>query len=100
VRGHLEARGRRVWRAKVYLGRGDDGTKRYVTRTIRGTKREAEEALAELVVGSPRARRRLDDTERVFTLGRRVGRASSSGAWRPPQWTRSIQADLIMISLS
>jgi integrase len=50
VRGHLQARGRRVWRAKVYLGRGDDGTKRYVTRTIRGTKREAEEALAELVV--------------------------------------------------
>lgn len=50
LRGHLEPRGKNVWRAKVYLGRGDNGTKRYVTKTIRGTKRHAEDVLAELVV--------------------------------------------------
>ena len=47
--GDLQPRGKNVWRAKVYLGRGDNGTKRYVTKTIR-TKRHAEDVLAELVV--------------------------------------------------
>ena len=50
LRGHLEPREKNVWRAKVYLGRGDNGTKRYVTKTIRGTKRHAEDVLAEFVV--------------------------------------------------
>ena len=50
MRGHLEARGNDTWRAKVYLGRGPDGAKRNVTRTVRGSKRHAEEVLAQLIV--------------------------------------------------
>jgi integrase len=50
VRGHLEARGKNVWRAKVYLGRDAEQRKLYVTRTIHGTKRQAEDALNALLV--------------------------------------------------
>jgi integrase len=50
VRGHLEARGKNVWRAKVYLGREDGKNKRYLQRTIHGTKRQAEDVLNELLV--------------------------------------------------
>jgi len=49
VRGHLEQRGKNVWRAKVYVGRETDGRRRYLTRTIRGNKRFAEDALRELL---------------------------------------------------
>jgi integrase len=49
VRGHLEQRGKNVWRAKVYLGRDAEGRQRYVTRTVHGTKRLAEDALHELL---------------------------------------------------
>ena len=50
MRGHLEARGKDVWRAKVYLGHDADGSKRYLTQTIHGTKRHAEDILAQLIV--------------------------------------------------
>ena len=49
MRGHLEDRGKNVWRAKVYAGRQGDGRRVYVTRTIHGSKRFAEE-LAELLM--------------------------------------------------
>ncbi|MHB8464426.1 MAG: tyrosine-type recombinase/integrase [Acidimicrobiales bacterium] len=51
MRGHLEQRGKNTWRAKVFLGNdADSGNKRYVTRTIHGTKRQAESILNELLV--------------------------------------------------
>lgn len=50
MRGHLEDRGKNVWRAKVYAGRQSDGRRLYVTRTIHGTKRFAEDRLAELLM--------------------------------------------------
>ncbi len=51
MRGHLEQRGKNVWRAKIYLGRDEaTGRKRYLTRTIRGPKRHAEEVVAQLIV--------------------------------------------------
>jgi integrase len=39
-----------VWRAKVYLGREGGRTKRYLQRTIHGTKRQAEDVLNQLLV--------------------------------------------------
>jgi hypothetical protein len=42
MRGHLEDRGQKVWRAKVYAGRQDDGRRLYATRTFHGNKRFAE----------------------------------------------------------
>ncbi len=50
VRGHLEKRGKDVWRAKVFLGSDADGSKRYLTRTIHGSKRRAEVILAQMIV--------------------------------------------------
>jgi hypothetical protein len=51
MRGHLEERGKNVWRAKVYAGRQSDRRPVYVTRTIHGTKRFAEGKLTELLMG-------------------------------------------------
>jgi integrase len=45
MRGHLEDRGKDIWRLKVFVGRRPDGTKLYASRTFRGGKRAAENAL-------------------------------------------------------
>lgn len=50
MRGHLHQRGADSWRLKVFLGRSADGKKRYLERTVRGTRREADQELARLVV--------------------------------------------------
>src|SRR5581483_3145482 len=50
MRGHLEARGKNTWRAKVYLGRNEVGARQYLTRTLHGTKREAQDQLNLLLV--------------------------------------------------
>lgn len=50
MRGHLEARGSGTWRAKVFLGQDANGRQRYLTRTIHGTKREADAQLRELML--------------------------------------------------
>jgi integrase len=50
VRGHLEARGVATWRAKVFLGQDVNGRQRYLTRTIHGTKREADAQLRQLIL--------------------------------------------------
>ncbi len=48
--GHLQERGPKTWRLSVYVGRDSrTGRKRYAQRTVLGTKREAERALARLV---------------------------------------------------
>jgi integrase len=54
LRGHLEARGKNVWRAKIYLGRDETGKKRYLTRTIHASKRKAEDILAQMLVEAGR----------------------------------------------
>lgn len=50
MRGHVQQRGPDAWRIKVYVGRSDDGRKRYVEKTVRGTRRAADRELARLVV--------------------------------------------------
>jgi len=50
MRGHLQQRGADSWRLKVFLGRSADGKKRYLERTVRGSRREADQELARLVV--------------------------------------------------
>ena len=48
--GHMQERGPKTWRLSVYVGRDSrTGRKRYAQRTVHGTKREAERALARLV---------------------------------------------------
>jgi integrase len=50
VAGSLRRRGRDSWELRVHAGRDDaTGRKLYVTRTVRGGKREADRALARLV---------------------------------------------------
>jgi integrase len=50
MRGHLEDRGKNVWRAKVYVGRQADGRRLYMAKTIHGNKRFAEDRLAEMLL--------------------------------------------------
>ena len=46
MRDHPEARGKDVWRAEILLGRDDaTGQQNYLTRTIHGTKRQADKSL-------------------------------------------------------
>ncbi len=73
MRGHLEDRGKNVWRAKVYVGRRADGRRVYVTRTIHGTKRFAEGKLAELLMEVGR-------TDEVTTDGKLADLVQQ---WRP-----------------
>jgi len=54
VRGHITRRGD-AWRVHVYLGvDAATGKQRYLTRTVHGTKRDAERMCAELVVEAQR----------------------------------------------
>lgn len=50
MRGHLEPRGNGTWRAKVFLGQDANGRQRYLTRTVHGTKREADGQLRQLIL--------------------------------------------------
>lgn len=50
MRGNLQQRGPTSWRIRVYIGEDSTGKKRYVERTVRGTKRDAQRAMARLVV--------------------------------------------------
>ena len=56
MRGHLEERGKNVWRAKVYLGRDAEGRRRYTTKTIRGPKGAADDQLNRMLVEARRRR--------------------------------------------
>jgi integrase len=49
MRGHLQQRSRDTWRLKVYVGRSADGKRRYLERTVHGSRREAERELVRLV---------------------------------------------------
>jgi integrase len=50
MRGHIEQRGHSSFRLKVYAGRDPDtGRERSVTKTVRGSKRDAEIALGKLI---------------------------------------------------
>lgn len=50
MRGLIQKRGTESWRIRAYVGRDADGTKRYVTKTVRGTRGDAERDLSRLLV--------------------------------------------------
>lgn len=50
MRGHMQQRSHDAWRLKVFLGRDAAGKRRYLERTVHGSRREAERELARLVV--------------------------------------------------
>jgi integrase len=50
MRGHIQQRGADAWRIKAYVGRDETGRKRYVHRTVKGGRRDAESELARLIV--------------------------------------------------
>ena len=49
MQGDLQQRGPSSWRIRVFVGRDEAGKKRYIERTVRGTKREAQRVMARLV---------------------------------------------------
>lgn len=75
MRGEVEKRGDRTYRLRVFLGRTDDGKKRYQSRTFHGTKKEAEAELTKMladvgVVNGSAGAKTIDDV--VGTYLRRV----------------------------
>jgi integrase len=49
TQGQLEERTPGHWRIRVFIGRDTDGKRRYLSRTVEGTKKEAEDELRELI---------------------------------------------------
>lgn len=49
MQGNLQQRGPSSWRIRVFVRRDEAGKKRYIERTVRGTKREAQRVMARLV---------------------------------------------------
>lgn len=49
MQSNLQQRGPSSWRIRVFVGRDEAGKKRYLERTVRGTKREAQRVMARLV---------------------------------------------------
>jgi len=52
--GHLRKRGEHSWQLLVFLGRDASGKKQYTSKTVRGTKREAQLALSEFITETDR----------------------------------------------
>ncbi len=80
--GSIRKRGERSWELRVYAGRSDKtGKKQYVSRTVKGSRRDAEKQLARLVT-------RVDDgviTANAGTVGELVELWYSRGEleWSP-----------------
>jgi integrase len=47
MRGQIINRGKRTWLVRVFLGRGSDGKRRYMNKTISGKKKDAQDWLSE-----------------------------------------------------
>lgn len=82
VRGTIRQRGEGRWQVQVYAGRRPDGTERRVARTIHGTRRDAETALAALITEVD-AGRNARPGERL-TLAQLLDRWLHQGA---PDWS-------------
>jgi integrase len=54
--GHIQQRGENSWRLHAFIGRDSNGHRRYATKTVHGTKREADRALAAFVTDVARDR--------------------------------------------
>src|SRR5687767_5670768 len=55
MRGSMRQRGERTWELRVFVGREPlTGQKQYVSKTVRGGKRLAEQELARMVAGGDR----------------------------------------------
>ncbi len=50
MKGHLRQRGEQSWQLLVFIGRDASGRRRYASKTVRGTKRQAQLALAKFVL--------------------------------------------------
>lgn len=68
MRGHVQRRGGDSWRVSVFVGRSPDGRKRYVQRTVRGSRRDAERARSALLVEVDEGRHAAAAPERFEDL--------------------------------
>jgi integrase len=56
MRGTIQQRGKASWRIRGYVGRGTTGKKHYASRTVTGTRRDAERELSRLLVEADEGR--------------------------------------------
>lgn len=68
MRGSIQQRGEGSWRLRVYVGRDPDGKKKYVQRTTRGDRGDAERALAKLLLEVGDGRHLGDESTTVGQL--------------------------------
>ena len=61
MRGTVRARGKGRWQIQAYAGRHPDGREKRIARTIHGTRKDAERALAALVLQVEAGQHRGDD---------------------------------------
>lgn len=64
--GQVEQRGEKTFLVRVYLGTSDNGKRHYFNRTVRGTKKDADKVLMEIIrrreAGEP-----LEDAKHIFS---------------------------------
>lgn len=87
MRGHVQRRAADSWRLKVFIGGSEDGTRRSVERMVRGSRADAETALARLVVEAADGRY---VPPAPMTFGELLERAATSLA----SWTRDVMPSL------
>jgi integrase len=69
MQGSVRQRGRGVWEVRVYLGRDErTGQKRYRSRTVRGSRRDADQVCRDLVESSE-SERDAPGPEELPTVG-------------------------------
>ena len=54
MKGEIEKRGKNSYRIRIYLGRDEEGIKKYHAEVFRGSKKDAEGRRAELLLQSRR----------------------------------------------
>jgi integrase len=87
VAGNLRQQANGSWELRVYLGRDQEGRVRHKSRTFRGTKREAEKALARMVVEFEDGLEALEPVEdRPIRWGLSTTINDAIGGWKLNGW--------------
>jgi integrase len=96
VKGNLTELGEGHWRLRVFVGRDDTGRIKQVSRNFKGSKRQADSALAKLIAD---IERRQVATKHVGSLGDLLDRwleatASDRSAYTVREYTRMINRNI------
>jgi hypothetical protein len=66
--GQIIKRGDKTWLVRIFQGRDEKGKRRYVNKTIRGTKRDADKWLTKSLRDRDRKRQGFCVNDRLFVF--------------------------------